>query len=55
MSDSPTKRLERIANEYIHMQYLVDRAGPDLPFIRSLQPVSSSALLPRLFTTVAFG
>ncbi|KWU42557.1 COG complex component [Rhodotorula sp. JG-1b] len=38
VADSPTKRLERIASEYIHMQYLVNRAGPTLPFIRSLEP-----------------
>ncbi|GAA5969864.1 hypothetical protein JCM11641_008068 [Rhodosporidiobolus odoratus] len=35
--DSPAKRLERIASEYTHVRYLVDRAG-DLPFIHSLQP-----------------
>ncbi|GAA5884786.1 hypothetical protein JCM6882_005394 [Rhodosporidiobolus microsporus] len=35
--DSPAKRLERIASEYTHMRYLVERAG-DLPFVHSLQP-----------------
>ncbi|GAA6050782.1 hypothetical protein JCM3770_001642 [Rhodotorula araucariae] len=35
--DSPAKRLERIASEYTHMRYLVDRAGA-LPFVQSLQP-----------------
>ncbi|GAA5842321.1 hypothetical protein JCM11251_003984 [Rhodosporidiobolus azoricus] len=35
--DSPAKRLERIASEYQHMRYLVERAG-DLPFVHSLQP-----------------
>ncbi|GAA6002082.1 hypothetical protein JCM10207_003064 [Rhodosporidiobolus poonsookiae] len=35
--DSPAKRLERIASEYTHMRYLVDRAG-DLPFVHSLEP-----------------
>ncbi|BGP46800.1 hypothetical protein JCM10450v2_002648 [Rhodotorula kratochvilovae] len=35
--DSPAKRLERIASEYTHMRYLVERAG-DLPFVQSLQP-----------------
>lgn len=39
--DSPAKRLERIASEYTHMLYLVERAG-DLPFVKALQPVSSS-------------
>ncbi|GAA5967676.1 hypothetical protein JCM8115_006895 [Rhodotorula mucilaginosa] len=38
VADSPTKRLERIASEYTHMQYLVKRAGPNLPFIRALEP-----------------
>lgn len=36
--DSPAKRLERIASEYNHMLYLVEKAG-DLPFVRSLDPV----------------
>ncbi|BGP06652.1 hypothetical protein JCM10049v2_002476 [Rhodotorula toruloides] len=35
--DSPAKRLERIASEYTHMLYLVERAG-DLPFVKALQP-----------------
>lgn len=42
VADSPTKRLERIASEYTHMQYLVKRAGPNLPFIRALEPVRLS-------------
>lgn len=39
-SDSPAKRLERIAGEFNHMLYLVRKAG-DLPFVRSLDPVRS--------------
>ncbi|GAA5898368.1 hypothetical protein JCM8208_006959 [Rhodotorula glutinis] len=35
--DSPAKRLERVASEYTHMRYLVERAG-DLPFVHALQP-----------------
>ncbi|GAA6002288.1 COG2 family protein [Rhodotorula paludigena] len=35
--DSPAKRLERVASEYTHMRYLVERAG-DLPFVKSLEP-----------------
>ncbi|GAA5836232.1 hypothetical protein JCM9279_002236 [Rhodotorula babjevae] len=35
--DSPAKRLERVASEYTHMRYLVERAG-DLPFVHSLRP-----------------
>ncbi|GAA5925591.1 hypothetical protein JCM3775_001450 [Rhodotorula graminis] len=35
--DSPAKRFERVASEYTHMRYLVERAG-DLPFVHSLQP-----------------
>lgn len=37
--DSPAKRLERIAGEYNHMLYLIDKAG-ELPFVQSLNPVS---------------
>ncbi|BGP23394.1 hypothetical protein JCM10295v2_002290 [Rhodotorula toruloides] len=35
--NSPAKRLERIASEYTHMLYLVERAG-DLPYVQALQP-----------------
>ncbi|SCZ93005.1 BZ3501_MvSof-1269-A2-R1_Chr1-1g00545 [Microbotryum saponariae] len=35
--DSPAKRLERIAGEYNHMLYLINKAG-DLAFVRSLEP-----------------
>ncbi len=42
--DSPAKRIERVAAEYNHVLYLVNKAG-DLPFVRSLDPVSPGAIL----------